>query len=119
MIIMSCYLVTLSAQMSNLVNGSVHFVLAGNSQEVMVPPVEGVAGGGTSYGWSDGGAYVSSLMKGDIDPLEVPSSELLNVWCMPSTANVGSQEMPRHLEPVCMLYHIFLCFCACIIRSFS
>ncbi|KNA23591.1 hypothetical protein SOVF_023500 isoform A [Spinacia oleracea] len=76
---------------------------SGNSQEVMVPPVEGVAGGGTSYGWSDGGAYVSSLMKGDIDPLEVPSSELLNVWCMPSTANVGSQEMPRHLEPVNLL----------------
>lgn len=82
----------------------VHFGFAGNNQEVMLPPVEGVAGGGTSYGWSDAGIYASGSMKGTIDPSEVPSSELLHVWCMPSTANVGSQEMPRHLEPVCMLY---------------
>lgn len=76
---------------------------SGNAQEALVPPVEGVAGGGTSYGWSDGGIYVSSTMNGAIDPLAVPSSELLHVWCMPSTANVGSQEMPRHLEPVNLL----------------
>ncbi|KAL2894596.1 Glutamyl-tRNA(Gln) amidotransferase subunit B mitochondrial [Bienertia sinuspersici] len=70
----------------------------GNSQEVSVPPVEGVAGGGTSYGWTDASMYVSSAMKGSIDPSEVPSSELVHVWCVPSTVNVGSQEMPRHLE---------------------
>ncbi|KAL9244174.1 hypothetical protein vseg_017978 [Gypsophila vaccaria] len=77
---------------------------SGNSHDVTVPPVEGVAGGGTSYGWSDGGAtYGSTALKGVIDPSEVPSSELLHVWCMPSTANVGSQEMPRQLEPINLL----------------
>ncbi|CAO2833996.1 unnamed protein product [Amaranthus hypochondriacus] len=76
---------------------------AGNSQEVMVPPVEGVAGGGTSYGWSDAGVYVSSSMKGAIDPSEVASSDLLHVWCVPNTVNVGSQEMPRKLEQVNLL----------------
>ncbi|KAK9748383.1 hypothetical protein RND81_02G053500 [Saponaria officinalis] len=76
---------------------------SGNSHDVTVPPVEGVAGGGTSYGWSDGSTYPSTALKGVIDPLEVPSSELLHVWCMPSTANVGSQEMPRQLEPINLL----------------
>lgn len=75
---------------------------SGNPQEVLVP-VEGVAGGGTSYGWSDGGIHITTTLKGAIDPTEVPSSELVHVWCMPSTANVGSQEMPRHLEPVNLL----------------
>lgn len=68
-----------------------------------MPPIEGVAGGGTSYGWSDGTIQVSAALKGAIDPTEVPSSELVHVWCMPSTVNVGSQEMPRHLEPVNLL----------------
>ena len=85
--------------------------LAWNSQEVIVPPVEGEAGGGTSYGWSDAGVYVSSLMKGAIDPSEVASSDLLHVWCMPNTVNVGSQEMPRILEQVCLLYLIFGLYC--------
>lgn len=76
---------------------------SGNPQDVMVPPIEGVAGGGTSYGWSDGSIPVSSTLKGAVDPTEVSSSELVHVWCMPSTANVGSQEMPRHLEPVNLL----------------
>ncbi|KAJ8450733.1 hypothetical protein Cgig2_021205 [Carnegiea gigantea] len=76
---------------------------SGNLQEVMVPPIEGVAGGGTSYGWSDGTIQISAALKGAIDPTEVPSSELVHVWCMPSTVNVGSQEMPRHLEPVNLL----------------
>lgn len=68
-----------------------------------MPPIEGVAGGGTSYGWSDGTIQISAALKGAIDPTEVPSSELVHVWCMPSTVNVGSQEMPRHLEPVNLL----------------
>ncbi|GAB4852080.1 hypothetical protein Ancab_016270 [Ancistrocladus abbreviatus] len=76
---------------------------SGNPQEVMVPPIEGLAGGGTAYGWSDGASHSSAPLKGSIDPTEVPSTALLHVWCMPSTANVGSQEMPRHLEPVNLL----------------
>ncbi|KAH9625436.1 hypothetical protein KSS87_023303 [Heliosperma pusillum] len=75
----------------------------GNTHDSTVPPVEGVAGGGTSYGWSDGASVPSFALKGAIDPSEVPSSELLHVWCMPSTANVGSQEMPRQLEPMNLL----------------
>lgn len=66
---------------------------------MMVPPVEGVAGGGTAYGWNDG-LHDPSPLRGTIDPMKVPSAELVHVWCLPSTANVGQQEMPRHLEPV-------------------
>ncbi|KAL4300754.1 hypothetical protein AHAS_Ahas17G0232500 [Arachis hypogaea] len=76
--------------------------LAGNSQEA-VPPVEGVAGGGTAYGWNDGGTAGLSNLKGAIDPTEIPTKDLVNVWCMPSTANVGPQDMPRHLEPTNLL----------------
>lgn len=65
-----------------------------------MPPVEGVAGGGTAYGWNDGGLHGSMTLKGPIDPSEIPTADLVHVWCMPSTANVGAQEMPRHLEPV-------------------
>lgn len=65
-----------------------------------VPPVEGVAGGGTAYGWSDGGLRGSDQLKGSIDPAEVPTSDLVHVWCLPSTANVGHSEMPRPLETV-------------------
>lgn len=68
-----------------------------------VPPVEGVAGGGTAYGWSDSGLPDPSRLKGAIDPTKVPSSDLVHVWCMPSTANVGPQDMPRSLEPVSVL----------------
>lgn len=75
-------------------------IFAGSHPEVIVPPVEGVAGGGTAYGWSESGP---NLLKGSIDPLKVHSSELLHVWCMPSTANVGPQDMPRTLEPVSLI----------------
>ncbi|GKE09357.1 hypothetical protein Tco_1412908 [Tanacetum coccineum] len=70
------------------------------SPQDMVPPVEGVAGGGTAYGWGDGSSQDQSLLRGTIDPTRIPSSELVNVWCMPSTANVGPQETPRPLEPI-------------------
>ncbi|GLT58055.1 hypothetical protein SLA2020_309800 [Shorea laevis] len=76
---------------------------AGNPQDVPVPPVEGVAGGGTAYGWSDGGIDSSTPLRGSIDPREVLTEDLVHVWCLPSTANVGAQEMPRPLEPVNLL----------------
>ncbi|CAI9116714.1 OLC1v1017940C1 [Oldenlandia corymbosa var. corymbosa] len=69
----------------------------------MVPPVEGVAGGGTAYGWSDTSVHDPSKLMGSIDPLKVPTSELVHIWCMPSTANVGTQDMPRSLEPISLL----------------
>lgn len=75
----------------------------GNQQDTGVPPVEGVAGGGTAYGWNDGGLHVSKPMKGSIDPTEVPTADLVHVWCLPSTANVGPQEVPRNLEPINLL----------------
>lgn len=75
----------------------------GNQPDFSVPPVEGVAGGGTAYGWSDGDVSIFDRLKGSIDPSEVPSSDLVHVWCMPSTANVGPQDMPRQLEPVTLL----------------
>lgn len=71
--------------------------------EVMVPPVEGVAGGGTAYGWGDSGIHDSSTLRGTIDPAKVPSTDLVHVWCMPSTATVGPHDMPRPLEPVSLL----------------
>ncbi|EPS70359.1 hypothetical protein M569_04401 [Genlisea aurea] len=72
--------------------------------EVLVPPVEGVSGGGTAYGWNNEVCtHGPSLSGHSIDPLKVHSSELLHVWFMPSTANVGSQEMPRALEPISLL----------------
>ena len=74
--------------------------LAGNHQDAIVPPVEGVAGGGTAYGWNDGGTPSLESLKGSIDPAEIPTRDLVHVWCMPSTANVGPQDMPRHMEPV-------------------
>ncbi|KAL6572680.1 hypothetical protein OROMI_013638 [Orobanche minor] len=66
-------------------------------------PIEGVAGGGTAYGWSETGIPDPSLLRGSIDPLNVHSSELVHVWCMPSSANVGAQDMPRTLEPISLL----------------
>ncbi|KAL6995661.1 hypothetical protein U1Q18_005795, partial [Sarracenia purpurea var. burkii] len=65
----------------------------------MVPPIEGVAGGGTAYGWDDSGLHDSRPLMGTVDPAKVPSADLLYVWCMPSTANVGPQDVPRPLEP--------------------
>ncbi|XP_042507977.1 uncharacterized protein LOC122084045 isoform X2 [Macadamia integrifolia] len=75
----------------------------GGNPHDAVPPVEGVAGGGTAYGWNDGGLHGSNPLCGPVDPSKVPSAELLNVWCMPSTANVGQQETPRPLEPISLL----------------
>ncbi|KAK4859918.1 hypothetical protein QYF36_014193 [Acer negundo] len=76
---------------------------AENPQGVVVPPVEGVAGGGTAYGWNDADLPGSDPPKGSIDPTEAPTADLVHVWCMPSTANVGPQETPRHLEPTNLL----------------
>ncbi|KAI3910353.1 hypothetical protein MKW92_046744 [Papaver armeniacum] len=76
--------------------------VGGNTQVGDVPPVEGVAGGGTAYGWNDGGFH-SNPIRGTVDPTKVPSSELLHVWCMPSTSNVCQQEMPRSLECINLL----------------
>lgn len=74
-------------------------------QNFNVPPVEGVAGGGTSYGWvHQDREGPSQLTSGEIDPTKVQSTELLHVWCMPSTANVGQQEVPRPLEPVSLFF---------------
>ncbi|KAF8022839.1 hypothetical protein BT93_F0376 [Corymbia citriodora subsp. variegata] len=74
-----------------------------NSEDIIVPPIEGVAGGGTAYGWNDGGFHGSNLIKESINPSEVPTADLVHIWCMPSTANVGQQEMPRPLEPINLL----------------
>lgn len=76
-----------------------------------MPPVEGVAGGGTGYGWVDGGLQGSNLFTGSVvDPTKIPSADLVHVWCMPSTANVGQQEMPRTLESVSFCFALFSCF---------
>lgn len=75
----------------------------GSTQNFVVPPVEGVAGGGTGYGWSDGVSQESVPFTGEVDPRKVPTADLLHVWCMPSTANVGQQEMPRPLENISLL----------------
>lgn len=76
---------------------------SGSHPEAMAPPVEGVAGGGTAYGWGESGIQDPNLLRGPIDPLKVHSSDLVHVWCMPSTANVGPQDMPRTLEPISLL----------------
>ncbi|CAL5383606.1 unnamed protein product [Camellia sinensis] len=82
----------------------------GNPQDMMVPPVEGVAGGGTAYGWDDTGLHNSSPLRGTIDPAKVPSADLVHVWCMPNTANVGPQDMPRTLEPDTCLHILEMSF---------
>lgn len=75
-------------------------ITGGQAQNVSVPPIEGVAGGGTSYGWVDGGLRGSSLGASVIDPTKVHSEDLLHVWSMPSTTNVSQNEAPRPLEKV-------------------
>ncbi|CAA7404265.1 unnamed protein product [Spirodela intermedia] len=75
----------------------------GDPVYITVPPVEGVAGGGTGYGWNDGGFDNSCSSPRVIDPTKVPTAEFLHVWCMPNTANVGQQEIPRPLEPISLL----------------
>ncbi|XP_042395783.1 uncharacterized protein LOC121986062 isoform X3 [Zingiber officinale] len=74
-----------------------------NPPNFIVPPVEGIAGGGTGYGWTDGGVECSNFGRGVIDPTQIPSADLLQVWCMPSTANVGEQDMPRPFDHVSLL----------------
>ncbi|PIN06974.1 hypothetical protein CDL12_20462 [Handroanthus impetiginosus] len=76
---------------------------SGNHQDGTVPPVEGIAGGGTAYGWSESGVRDPNILRDSIDPLKVHSSELVHVWCMPNSANVGPQDMPRTLEPISLL----------------
>lgn len=75
----------------------------GDTQNIVVPPLEGVSGGGTGYGWSDGVFQESVSFTGEVDPRKIPTADLLHVWCMPSTANVGQQEMPRPLENISLL----------------
>ncbi|KAJ3673132.1 hypothetical protein LUZ60_006506 [Juncus effusus] len=78
----------------------------GDLQNINIPPVEGVAGGGTGYGWVQPGNEIISnnkLNSGFIEPSKVHSNDLLHVWCLPSTANVGPQESPQPLEPVSLL----------------
>ncbi|KAL3845227.1 hypothetical protein ACJIZ3_002630 [Penstemon smallii] len=74
-----------------------------SNHEVMVPPVEGVAGGGTAYGWSESGVQDPNLLRGSINPLKIHSSELVHVWWMPNSANVGPQDMPRTWEQISLL----------------
>ncbi|GAV75355.1 DUF4091 domain-containing protein [Cephalotus follicularis] len=63
-----------------------------NNTAVGMPPVEGVAGGGTAYGWNDGGEGLSHHRN--INPSEVPTSDLLHLWSIPSTCNVSAQDIP-------------------------
>ncbi|XP_071724552.1 uncharacterized protein [Rutidosis leptorrhynchoides] len=76
----------------------------------VVVPVEGVGGGGTAYGFESSttatsiSTISSNLAKfnksgNGINPTEIPTSDLVYVWTMPSTANVGPQDMPRLLDP--------------------
>ncbi|KMZ58057.1 hypothetical protein ZOSMA_7G00860 [Zostera marina] len=76
--------------------------LEGN-QHSGAPPVEGVGGGGTSYGWSDGGCQLPASFSGVIDPSRIPSSDLVHVWHMPSTENVGNQGIPQQFEHISLL----------------
>ncbi|OAE31691.1 hypothetical protein AXG93_3384s1650 [Marchantia polymorpha subsp. ruderalis] len=67
------------------------------------PPVEGVGGGGTGYGWSEIGTRSLNTTAGVIDVNKHPTSDLLHVWSMPSTATIGHQEHPRPLEQINLL----------------
>ncbi|XP_078442418.1 alpha-1,6-mannosyl-glycoprotein 2-beta-N-acetylglucosaminyltransferase isoform X2 [Wolffia australiana] len=70
-----------------------------NSVHINVPPVEGLGGGGTGYGWADNGFEISHPFPRQMDPSKVPTADFVHVWCMPSTSNVGQQELPQKLEP--------------------
>eukprot|EP00252_Welwitschia_mirabilis_P007417 TRINITY_DN1872_c0_g1_i1.p1 TRINITY_DN1872_c0_g1~~TRINITY_DN1872_c0_g1_i1.p1 ORF type:complete len:657 (-),score=147.64 TRINITY_DN1872_c0_g1_i1:351-2321(-) len=75
-----------------------------NSAEYYAPPpVEGVAGGGTGYGWNDIGLRGRCGFPKNIDPIKLSTPDLVHVWGMPSTATIGPQEPPRVLEPISML----------------
>lgn len=68
-----------------------------NVDFVVPPPVEGVRGGGTGYGWTDS---VVKNSTGLVDVTRHPTVDLLHVWSMPNTATIGHQELPRPLERV-------------------
>ncbi|GBG92441.1 hypothetical protein CBR_g55378, partial [Chara braunii] len=67
------------------------------------PPVNGVRGGGTGYGWSEFGYRQDECIGRHIDARTRATAALLSVWPMPNTANVGHQEPPRPLEKVNLL----------------
>lgn len=74
-----------------------------NAEYLAPPPLEGVAGGGTGYGWNDVTLKGRETFLKAIDLTRLPTTDLLHVWGMPSTATVGHQELPRPLEPISML----------------
>ncbi|GLJ14057.1 hypothetical protein SUGI_0224840 [Cryptomeria japonica] len=74
-----------------------------NTEYLAPPPVEGVAGGGTGYGWNDVSLKGPFALSKVTDSARLPTPDLLHVWGMPSTATVGHQEPPRPLEPISML----------------
>ncbi|KAH8931516.1 hypothetical protein BDL97_19G025700 [Sphagnum fallax] len=67
------------------------------------PPVEGVGGGGTGYGWNDTGVKPSIDFLSANDVSKHPTVDFVHVWCCPSTATVGHQEPPRPLEQISLL----------------
>ncbi|CAM6094606.1 unnamed protein product [Calypogeia fissa] len=74
--------------------------MQGNVEFVVPPPIEGVRGGGTGYGWTD------SVVKNPtrlVDVTRHPTIDLLHVWLMPNTATIGHQEPPRPLEEINLL----------------
>jgi hypothetical protein len=71
--------------------------MTSNSDYFSPPPVEGVSGGGTAYGWIDASPY---MLTTDGESCRKSTSDLVSVWQMPSTANLGHQEQPRLLEDV-------------------
>ena len=73
-----------------------------NNVDFVAPPLEGVGGGGTGYGWNDGAQPGATILATDVDVSRHPTSDLVHVWCMPSTAIIGHQEPPRPLEQVGM-----------------
>lgn len=77
--------------------------MQGNVELVVPPPVEGVRGGGTGYGWTD--AVVKNPTR-LVDVTRHPTGDLLHVWPMPNTATIGHQEPPRPLERV--IYPVIL-----------
>ena len=79
---------------------------------VAPPPVEGVGGGGTGYGWSDGQEPQILGLGNEIDVTRHATSDLVHVWCMPSTAMIGHQEPPRPLQQVRSLSLSLVCVCA-------
>jgi hypothetical protein len=59
-----------------------------------------VGGGGTGYGWNEDAEAGGGVVGSEIDIARHATSDLVHVWCMPSTAIIGHQEPPRSLEQV-------------------